>query len=494
MWFPFWPTDRLRRGNGAPLPDHPLVTAGHDGRRRSIVAADRAAQELRLRPGMALAHARAAVPGLLVAEADPAGDADALHRLAWWCQRWTPFVAPEAPDGLWLDATGSAHLFGGEAALLDEMLRCFSEGGMHARAAMAGTPGAAYAVARHAGNRVVPPGSEARALAGLPITALRLSPDTVLTLRRLGLERVSDLAAVPRGVLARRFGPEVAGRLDQALGRVAEPITPLVPLKALGHREAFAEPLLTAEALYVAIDRLVKPVCDAMEQAGQGARRLDLLFHRVDGANQAIRIGTARPSRAPRHLARLLGERLGEVDPGLGIEAMHLLVRLAEPLEWQQAGDALDGAAIDLSPLVDRLANRLGPDRVYRAAPADSDVPERAMRRMPALAQVCGTWPAALPAPVRLLDPPHPVDAGLVALPDQPPRSFVWQRRRHQVRHADGPARVHGEWWRRDRELVAVRDYFRIEDDEGGRFWLFRQGNGTDPATGGLRWFVHGLF
>ena len=438
-------------------------------------------------PGMALAHAMALAPGLHVAEADPTAEAAGLLRLAEWCRGATPLVAADPPDGLWLDVTGCAHLFGGEAALLDTLTRRMTTQGLHVRAALADTPGAAHAVARYGEGGVVPPGKHIEALAPLPVRALRLPPDTVATLRRLGFERIGDLARVPRAGVARRLGPEPCRLLDQAEGRVAEPLVPLPPPETLQHRVTFVEPLLTPESLAQAIAQLTPPLCARLEQTGLGARRLDVLFERVDGAVQAIRIGTARPSRNPTHLARLLTERLEEIDPGLGVEAMRLVAPLAEPLRWTQTDDT----APDVSELVDRLSNRLGAAHVYRAEPVESDVPERSVRRIPALAPRTGrTWDRA--APTRLFDPPRRVDA-LALLPDQAPVAFTWRRHRHRIRQADGPERIHAEWWRRDSELHAVRDYFQVEDEQGRRFWLFRQGDGVDPQTGGLAWFLHGL-
>jgi protein ImuB len=345
--------------------------------------------------------------------------------------------------------------------------------------------------------RVVPVGEAAAALAPLPIEALRLPPDIADGLRLLGFERVGQLAATPRAPLTRRFGKLVVTRLDQALGAVFEQITPVFPPDLPQARLGFVEPLLTAEAFTTVIARLTGTVCAGMEKAGQGARRLDLLFERVDGSIQCLRIGTARPSRDARHLARLLGEKLERVDPGLGVEAMRLVVPLAEPLVYTQASASLSEAQItgaDVSALVDRLENRLGTTRVWRAEAVESDVPERSVRRIPALGPPRrGTWPAYLPRPVRLLDPPQPVDA-MALLPDQAPVAFTWRRVRHRVRRADGPERIAGEWWKRAGEMRSVRDYFRVEDEEGRRFWLFRRGDGEDAATGDLRWFLHGFF
>ena len=460
-----------------------------------VASVDRQAASLGLHAGMELAQARAMVPGLSMVPADPAGERAALGRLAAWCLRYAPLTAPNPPDGVWIDTTGAAHLHGGEPAMLADLVTRLAAAGIAARAAIADTPGAAHAVARHAGPEiiVVPPGAAGAALADLPIAALRLEAEIVAGLRRLGFERVGSLAATPRAPLARRFGPSVALRLEQALGRAFEPIEPAFPPEVVNHRLAFVEPLMTAEAFAAAIAQLVETVCAKLEAAGQGARLLDLLFERVDGSMQVVGIGTARPSRAVRHLARLLGERLEQVDPGSGVEAMRLVVALAEPLRYtQMASD--DADEDDIAALVDRLENRLGAGRVYRAAPVESDVPERSVRRVPPLTPPVRTsWPPSLPRPVRLLDPPQAVDA-MALLPDQPPAAFTWRRHRHRVRRADGPERIHGEWWRRAAEVDAVRDYFAVEDEDGRRFWLFRRGNGTDPATGDLRWFLHGLF
>ena len=459
-----------------------------------IAAADAVAAGLGLRPGMALAQAQAMVPALHVVDADGAGDTAALARLAAWCLRLSPLTAPDG-DGVWIDATGCTHLQGGEAAMLATLLARLAADGITARAAIADTPGAAHALARHAAEPVTitPPGGTAAAIADLPVAALRLDADALAMLRRLGLDRIADLAALPRVPFARRFGAGVLRRLDQALGRVAEPITPVMPPDMPQVRLAFPEPLLTAESFAAVIARLVRRLCTQLEQAGLGARQLDLLFERVDGTVAAIRIGTARPSRNAAHLGRLLEERVETIDPGLGVDAMHLAVPFAEPLAYTQLAQLTDDAEADVATLVDRLSNRLGPGRVWRAAPTQSDVPERSVCRVPAVAPPArADWPG-WPRPTRLLHPPQPVRTASV-LPDHPPRAFTWRRHQHRVRHADGPERVGGEWWRRDAERGAVRDYWRVEDEAGRRFWLYRRGDGQDFATGDLQWFLHGVF
>lgn len=469
-------------------PGLPLVTAAG----RVVMAVDAVAAGLGLRVGMKLAQAQALVPGLLVHDADPAGDAAELQRLAAWCLHYAPLAAADPPDGLWIDVTGSTHLHGGETRLLRDLLRQLTSQGWTARAAVADTPAVAHAVARFGGGGVVPVGGDV--MADLPIEALRLPADVLADLRLIGFERVGALAVAARAPLVRRFGTMVALRLDQVAAQVFEPIVPVVPPALIQARLAFVEPLLTAEAFSCVIARLLDTVCGDLERAGLGARRLDLLFERVDGSVQAIRIGMARPGRDARHLGRMLNDRLERIDPGLGVEAMRLVVAAADALDLVQTASSLVGEATpDLAPLVDRLTNRLGEGRVYRVAAVQSDVPERSLRRVPALSRVAGGWPADLPRPVRLLNPPQPVEA-MALLPDHPPVAFTWRRVRHRVRHADGPERITGEWWKRDREWASVRDYFRVEDEDGRRFWLFRRGDGSDTDSGDMRWFLHGVF
>ncbi|MGH7155941.1 MAG: Y-family DNA polymerase [Acetobacteraceae bacterium] len=512
VWLSSWSTDRLRKQLPLSTPgnekwmEEGLVTFAHDGRRLTVAAADERALAQGIRPGMGLTQARSLMPGLMTMPADPSADLAGLHRLAAWCLRYAPLVATDPPDGLWLDITGCAHLIGGEAALLEDLTNRLKAAGFAACAAAADTPGAAHALARHAAAPVTiaSPGATAAMLSPLSVVALQLEPEITGTLHRLGLERIGQLAAQPRAPLARRFGPVLVHRLDQALGTVFEPIIPLIPPETIASRLDFVEPLLTAEAFAAVIGQLTETVCAKLEKSGAGARRLDLLFRRVDGSVQAIRIGTVRPSRDAQHLARMLTERLETVDPGLGVETIQLVVSRADRLVPQQSTAALAGEdpLPDVAALVDRLANRLGTTRIWRIAPVESDVPERALRRAPAIifSKNKGTeqgrgkiWPPALPRPTRLFSPPQPVDA-LALLPDRPPVAFTWRRRRFRVRRADGPERIHGEWWRKPGEEAATRDYWRVEDEDGRRFWLYRDGDGDDPDTGDLRWFLHGIF
>jgi protein ImuB len=495
-WEPVLRPDN-RQNKEAPSREKPLVFAGRVGGRHIIVAADQAALALGLRPGLALAEAQARVPDLFVEAADPATDAAALERLAAWAlRRYSPIVALDPPDGLFIDITSAAHLFGGEPALLDDLLRRFTAAHIHARAALADTIGAAHALARFAQAplTIAAPGKTEAALAKLPIAALRLDPELADRLRRLGFETIGGLAAIPRAPLRLRFGEEPLRRLDQAFGRLAEPLQPYFQPELIHVRRAFAEPISAPETLARYTGKLVASLCRALEQKGLGARRLDLLFHRVDKVVQAIRAGLARPTRDATRLTWLLTDRLESIEPGLGIEEMRLAASLAEPLAPSQCDISGPNAKADLADLVDRLANRTGVTKLYRAAPAESDLPERSVRRLAPLAPPAGAlWPKHWPRPSRLLSPPEPIDA-LALLPDRPPAQFTWRGVCRRVKRADGPERVFGEWWRREEETAAVRDYFLVEDESGERFWLFRSGDGEDLATGNLRWYLHGVF
>jgi protein ImuB len=365
-----------------------------------------------------------------------------------------------------------------------------------ARAGLADTVGAAHALARFAAApaAIAPPQQTDEAVASLPLAALRLDPLLVDCLRRLGFETIAELAATPRAPLALRFGPEPSRRLDQIFGRLAEPIAPIQPRALIQLRRGFAEPIGAPETLACYTSKLSEALSIALERQGLGIRRADLLFQRVDNQVQSIRIGTARPVRDPASLARLFIDHLESIDPGLGVEAMILRATLTEPLALRQRSTLEEEAGSDIAALIDTLANRIGAEKLYRAAPVESDLPERAVARVAPLALPLGrAWPAPWPRPLRLLAPPEPVET-LALLPDHPPVHFTWRGTRRRIKRADGPERIFGEWWRRAAEGAAIRDYFMVEDEAGERFWLFRSGDGADPASGDLRWYIHGIF
>jgi len=476
-----------------------------------VTAANPAASAVGVAPGMALADARAVSPGLASMSADFQADAALLDRIAAWCYRYTPWSAVEGQDGVWLDVTGCAHLFGGEAALLETLRMRLGGFGIETRGALADTPGAAWALSRYGGKHggggmILPPDGAQAALAGLPVAALRLGPATVAGLSRLGLKRVGDLYDMPRAPLTTRFGAEVTRRLDQALGRLAEPISPRRPVPRYRVRLGFPEAIGLADDIAAGLRRLLHRLCERLDRAGQGARRLELTLCRVDGSVQSVAIGTAGPARDAAHLARLFAERLGQLDPGFGVEAMILAAPVTEPLAPAQietfAASRAKGASSDASPdvltaiapLLDRLGNRLGFDRLVVLRAWESHLPDAAMRAVPAVDAAGGAaWPAGRARPLRLLDRPERVET-IAPLPDRaPPGAFLWRRVRRRLRAAEGPERIAPEWWRADPGWAGgARDYWRVEDEAGGRFWLFREADGQRETA--PRWFLHGVF
>ena len=485
-------------GSNAPSLDTPLVLIGHEGRRRVVLAADQAARRAGLAVGMPATKAQALVAGLVIHDADPEADSVALQKLAVWMQRhYSPLVTVYHPDGLILDITGVAHLFGGEAAMLKEMVRKLADVSCGSRIAVAPTYGAAHAIARYVATTtyVLEEAKIAAALDLLPVAALRLPPEVLAALKKLGFERVGELNNTPRAPLALRFGSMIGLRLDQAYGRVSEPFDPIIPPETPHVRKNFAEPIGAPETIARYVGVLVEQLAAELEVKGLGARKMDLLAFRVDNRIEAIRVGTSRPIRDVQRLTKLLCDKIEKVDPGFGIETMTLTALVAEPLEYRISASALGEPEVkDVSGLVDTLANRIGEARIYRLAPIESDIPERAVKRVTALAPASGAnWPVHWPRPARLLDPPELVET-VALLPDHPPAAFTWRGLRRRVSRADGPERIFGEWWKADAECAAVRDYFQVEDDAGERYWLFRAGDGEDHKTGSHKWFLHGVF
>jgi protein ImuB len=475
----------------------PLLTVHRVGNRVEIAAVSPEAGALGLHRGMALSQARAMIPGLDVRDSDPEADAALLARLALFAvRRWTPRAAIAGTDGLILDLDGVTHRYDGEERMVRHILAVCARAGFAARLAVAGTAGAAHALARYGREPSIlcPPGGEARALASLPLAALRVEEEAIAAARRLGVETVGELGGLPRGPLVRRFGKALLLRLDQALGRAGEALDPVVPEAVPSAAQHFAEPIATAEAIGRALDGLLARLADTLTERSLGVRRLVLLCARLDGEVQRLALGTARATRDLPHLRRLIWAKIEKIEPGFGLEAMRLVAARVEPLAPQPVDGGLAGEAPapDLAPLVDRLAGRLGARRLYRWSAVESDVPERSVRRVDPLAAAV-PWPD-WPRPVRLLSPPERIDKVMYELPDQAPIRFAWRGRTHRVGRADGPERIHGEWWRRPGEAAAVRDYFQVEDEEGARFWLYRRGDGVDPDTADLGWYLHGVF
>lgn len=458
-----------------------------------------------LTPGMALPDARAIFPAVDVVMADPAADAELLDRLVSWCERYTPWAAAEGRDGIFLDVTGCAHLFGGETALCADLTRRLEGFGFTARVALADTPGAAWAVAHFAApGTIVPAGGARAALAPLPVAALRLDPTTVGGLARVGVRKVADLRSMSRAPLTARFGVSVGHRLDQASGMMGEPISPRAPVTPFRARLAFVEPIALVADIERAVRRLLDDLCRRLTDAGQGGRQLVLILYRIDGEVFDVRVGAARPARDPDRLMRLFSGRLSGFEPGFGVEVMTLSAPVTEPLAPSavllpaavrgpvQDNESFHDAA--LAPLVDRLGNRIGFDQIVRLAAVESHLPERSVRVMPALtASADFAWSSDVPPrPLRLLERPERIEVAIPeGKPNAPPMRFRWRRSDHAVHLAEGPERVAPEWWARG-EMLRTRDYWRIEEASGRRFWIYR--HGLPRAGHPAEWFLHGLF
>ena len=475
----------------------PLALIGKVGRHEQVVAACTGAQALGIHPGMAATHARALVSDLDFRPAEPEVAAALLDRLALLAvRRWSPIAAVSPPDGLWIDLSGCAHLHGGEERFCRRLLAFCRRAGFTARVAVADTAGAAHALARFGKEDLVRVEARATAdaLAPLPIAALRLAPTALAAARKFGFDRIADLLPVARGPLARRLGLPAITRLDQALGAIAEPITPRDDPEVPIAERRLLEPIGTAEAIEQVMADLLGDLAQVLQAKGLGARSLRLTGLRVDGSEQGVTVGTSRPTREVPHLLRLLKLRIERIDPGMGIEQFRLVAPHTEPLDAVDLGAVLAGETLvrDPSRLVDVIAGRIGVRSVFRLAPVESHVPERAVAHSDPN-QMPGDWPS-WQRPIRLFARPEPLSRVMALMPDQPPRRFEWRGRTYKVVAGDGPERVHGEWWRREAEVWAVRDYYRVEDDQGGRYWVFRRGDGFEDDTGDLSWWMHGVF
>jgi protein ImuB len=516
VWLKAWPIARLLRSQNSAARAEPidaqrplvLVAPGKGGAR--ITALNRSARAGGIKIGDLLSNARSKVLGLQALDANPAADAVALYKLALWSLRYTPIAAPwdieSGADGLFLDITGSAHLFGGEEGLLQDIATRLRHFGLVSRLAVADTAGASWALARYgsANQIIIRPGAQTQALADRPIAALRLSEELQAHLLRFGIRRIRDLIEQPRAPFATRFEGDLLRRLDQALGREPEPLVPVVPPPRYRVHATFLEPILSHEHILEAAARLLRQLVPTLAQDDVGARVLRLLLFRVDGNVLSMDLGLASPSRNPAHFARLIDLRLESLDSDLdvdfGIESAAVHVLVAEPLPARQVGLTIseeEAHPEGLAQLIDRLQQRLGWRAVQRLHSRQSHIPERAEEARPATVDVSGGGPSdeeadAPTAPRPLLLLPQPESAQVTALiPEGPPRQFRWRGVMHQVAGAEGPERIMPEWWRSATE--AERDYYVVEDTDGRRFWLYREGlYGGSAFT--PKWFVHGVF
>jgi protein ImuB len=488
-------------GEGADARPFALITETAHGPR--IAAANRAALAGGARAGMMLADARTLCPELAVRPSDPAGDLAFLEDLALWAQRWGPWSALDPPDGLIVDVTGVAHLFGGEQALLGDAARLLQRRRLAARLAIAPTAGAAWALAHHGpAAAILAPGEDAAArLADLPVAALRLDDDVLLLLRRLGLKRLGDLHGVERTALVRRFRNRRSAaanpliRLDQLLGLVPEPLLPVMLAPAPLVQRRLMEPVRHRSLLDRVVTDLAADMAQVLEGAGQGARRLELGLWKVDGEVVVRRLELAAASRDPAHLVRLFAARLDDVDAGFGIELVRLRAAWTEPLALAQ-GDfeaAAERHGTSLAACIDRLTVRLGDKAVRRPVPRASHLPERAQRWQPPLDPASPSQGEFTfhGRPLKILDKAEQI-AVIYESPDGLPRRFRWRGRVHEIARAEGPERIAPEWWR-ERSTVRLRDYYRIEDGEGRRYWIYRHGLAGDGLGGVPEWFIQGL-
>lgn len=505
VWLPFLPIDRMRRlGTIAALDKAPLIVAAKIDNALKLTAVDRNAARLNLIPGMALADARAMIPNLAVAEANEPADLKLLERIAEWCDRYTPFVALDPPHGLLFDVTGVAHLFGGERALLESIRASLKNHGFTIQAALAGTAVAARALAHYADGAIAAPGEESQAIASLPVAALNLDPAAVHGLRRAGLKTIGQVASRTRAELAHRFGKEMMATLDRAMARAEQPISPrrMLPDYMVEHR--YSEPVVTEAVLIGSIFSLAKTLCGLLERRGEGARALQTVFFRADGVVRRISVETGRPLRDPSSIERLFRERidalLDPLDPGFGFDLIRLEAVRAARLDPESIGlEETDDHEKEIAFLIDRLAARFGSHRVLSFQPQDTHIPEAEGILAPAqYARVSKLrWQKKenaneLPRrPLRLFARAEPIEV-VAEVPDGPPLRFRWRRAFHTIAHAEGPERIAMEWWRHQKPQP-TRDYYRVEDTEGIRFWLYRDGL-YGRETDRPRWYVHGLF
>jgi protein ImuB len=503
LWFPRFPADALKRRCRA-WPDGPVVLVTKVAGALRVSATDRRATKLGLVPGLPLADARARIPGLHVFHADEAADAALLERLADWCERFTPLVALDAPHGLMLDVTGASHLFGGEAAMIMLAVNALARMGLEARGAIAGTSAAARALARFAPGTIVPPGAEAATLEPLDVEALGLDAEATAVLRRAGLKTAGQVARRTRAELTARFGAAMVASLDHALGRIARPIAPRLPSPDFMAEQRFAEPITNLDAALETLKSLAVSLGELLSRHGEGARALEAVFFRADGALRRIEVETGAPVRDPAIVTRLFRERMDALadplDPGFGFDIIRLCARATERFDEVAASfDSSANAEQEVADLTDRLAARFGADRIVVFQAQDTHIPENFARSLPAQTRrpAIVDWARRREAgeaprrPLRLFEKPQPIDV-VAEIPEGPPLRFRWRGVLHATRQAEGPERIAMEWWRTE-TARPTRDYFRLEDEEGRRFWIYRDGL-YGRETQSPRWYLHGLF
>lgn len=485
IWFPHLRTDwhALREPHLHQLP-FVLRTSQHN--RMIISACNRNAQARGIQEGMPLADAHAIVDNLQVRDDTDDLPAKLLARLATWCIRFSPIVAVDLPDGLLIDASGCTHLWGGEEPYFHNLIRKLQQRGYTVHAAMADTIGHAWGLARQGGG-IVPPGKHQDHLLHLPPKALRLNPEIIAQLDKLGLHCIGQLLQIPRTALRKRFGSELLLRLDQALGHELELLSPITPPEPYHHRLPCLEPVRTATAIAIALQQLLEELCARLQKESKGLRNCTFSSHRIDGKIVQLKIGTHQASHQVAHLFKLFEPKLTTIDPAWGIDLFVLeatgveACSLGQEAIWEEQQQQ---AA--LAELIDRLTNKAG-DVIHRYIPAQHHWPERSITPTKSLSTPDTTWPAAHLRPVQLLQAPDRIEVS-APIPDYPPMLFRYKGKIHTIIKADGPERIEQEWWI---EPGLHRDYYRVEDEAGNRYWLFRLGHYRDKTK---QWFLHGFF
>jgi protein ImuB len=507
LWFPFLSADRLRLQEPdrcAERPEAPFVFTAKIKGALKLCAVDARAQGLGLCAGLTLADARARQPDLIAFAMDADADRHMLERLARRCTLYSPLVTVAEPEAIVIDIQGVTHLFGGEdglAATIEDQLCTI---GMTVRMARAATAEGALALARYAR---LPVSDERAAIRSLPVVVLGLDPHATLALNRAGLKTIGDVAVRPTAGIAARFGAEAVTALHRLTGEAQHPIKPLPHRAPLSFERRFAEPVAHQAMIATAFLELLEEGACALEARGLGGRRFRLKLFRSDGAVHRLDIESGMPTRDPALVLRLFDERIGALadplDPGFGYDSIILTISATDPLTPVQPSlDGEENGQMAVAALIDKLSTRLGPGRIRRFVPQESHIPEQAQLALPAIhcrAPIHWPTPPAGEPPMRplfLFNPPQPVEV-IAEVPDGPPHRFRWRRKLHEVRLFEGPERIAAEWWQRKGgehggKGGLTRDYYRIEDVRGRRYWIFRHGlydQKPDP-----RWYLHGLF
>ncbi len=502
VYLPYWAIER--QAKTAPLdPDVPFALVAMTTGGWHLSAVSPRASALGLSAGELLADARARVPSLQTKPAQPEKDRAALIRLARWCTRFSPYVAPwpegderAGSSGLTLDITACDHLFGGEAAMLHAVIASLKRLGFTARGCIASSIGAAHALSKFGTKTetIVLDGKTAEIIAPLTVSALRIPDKTAITLKHLGLKTIGHLLPLPRAPLTQRFGKLLNERLDQALGRAAESFSPLLPHAPYRANAVLAEPISAQEHILTLAKNLAADLVPVLERDSKGARALTLTLFRVDGETRELEVRLSRPSRDAEHIAKLFSLKLDalaeDYDAGFGFEAARLDITAADRMAASQitlAADPDRDSEEKLSLLIDHLGSRLGLENVLRPHPRDTHLPERAFVMKPAVQAVARDEEDAPMRPLLMLPSAEPAEVTAL-VPEGPPLQFRWRGVRYFVANAEGPERIRSEWWRGPDGKT--RDYYTVEDEDGRRFWLYRDG----PYGADARWFVHGVY